>query len=166
MDPTGHINTYRYTYRLIDLGSGFPIWRDAPNEVIAMNLRRKSCHDPPRAYPAKIPLSQTECLITHLRFNSSPLKSYRNPKGYDRLPVPSIFQGLLLLNFGSVRGHKSTALSLIAALWKSPVNPVGVVKIPMMFWVYKPQTRTEQHQESSKAPDLAMSQMVCDKRDF
>ena len=35
------------------------------------------------------------------KFNSSPFKSYRNPKGKDRLPT-TIFQGLLLLNFGGV----------------------------------------------------------------
>ena len=34
-----------------------------------------------------------------LKFNSSPLKSYRNPKTKRiRLPVPPFFQGLLLLN--------------------------------------------------------------------
>ena len=35
------------------------------------------------------------------KFNSSPLKSYRAPIGKDRLPT-SIFQWLLLLNFGGV----------------------------------------------------------------
>ena len=39
--------------------------------------------------------------ITHLKFNSSPLKIGRNPKGEDRLPLPSFFRGELL-NFGGV----------------------------------------------------------------
>ena len=35
------------------------------------------------------------------KFNSSPLKSYRNPIGKDRFPT-IIFQGFSLLNFGGV----------------------------------------------------------------
>ena len=35
------------------------------------------------------------------KFNSSPLKSYRNPIGKDRLPT-TIFQGLYTLNLGGV----------------------------------------------------------------
>ena len=41
-------------------------------------------------------------IYTHLKFNSSPLKSYRNPIGKaDRLPFPSFFRGKLLLSFGN-----------------------------------------------------------------
>ena len=35
------------------------------------------------------------------KFNSSPLKSYQNPIGKDRLPLPPLFRGELL-NFGGV----------------------------------------------------------------
>ena len=40
-------------------------------------------------------------LTTPPKFNSSPLKSYRNPIGKDRLPFPPFFRGELL-NFGGV----------------------------------------------------------------
>ena len=40
-------------------------------------------------------------LYTHLKFNSSPLKSYRNPMGKDRFPTTMAFRGELL-NFRGV----------------------------------------------------------------
>ena len=36
------------------------------------------------------------------KFNSSQLKSYQNPIGKDRLPVPPFFRGKLAVNFGGV----------------------------------------------------------------
>ena len=47
----------------------------------------------------------TETTFTHLKFNSSPLKSYRNPIGKDRLPT-TIFKGRTELNFGGVNNSR------------------------------------------------------------
>ena len=55
-------------------------------------------------------LGELSRLPTLAKFNSSPLKSYQNPKGKDRLPFLPFFRGNSLLNFGGLQPELRTFL--------------------------------------------------------
>ena len=62
------------------------------------------------------------------KFNSSPLKSYRNPKGKDRLPLPPFFR-VELLNFGGVYFNQRVIYNQVASASGSAIRTSLLVRI-------------------------------------